>query len=489
MEVIKMKNKIILCILILSIVALVFSGCGGGNPVTPPPPETVSLSSHFELICISTGESVEGAEPFWEELIKNMDISIHMRPSLIPVGEDLQWLNRNTIYLNHPKNLKCLQDLEAKYPELLPLSYNELKSELEFYSLPLFYFSRDTKTGKIRGIIVADRVCPLLAEAMIKEGVVPLNVSFQYENVQCYDEDYDVQGLRVNADFKVDVGEWWPNVEMNTYWVPAVVLGNPDNTTQELLELKGQLEKAKEEINVLFEALAFMHLCTEPGIHNAKTQGENGINWEFPKPAEPAIRDETVNCASAANVIQYLLEDDYDEVGYVWRHTSFDSGDVGGHCTSYIKENGNYYFFDPVSLAEEDSHYPVEDGDGNFYEADLCDLIIQSTPRKYAIFWTQLSTGDEAIFAMFQSPYGHFALGSDGHNLYYPKAFDGANLEIWKDPADSVELLQASYSPEPPTNQYGVENYADYMPYANYENFDETEEQGEPEISTIPSDG
>jgi len=303
-------------------------------------------------------------------------------------------------------------------------------------------------------------------------------------------EEYNVQGLRVNADFKVDVGEWWPNVEMDTYWVPAVVLGNPDNTTEELLELKGQPEKAKEEINVLFEALAFMHLCTEPGIHNATMQGENDIWWEFPKPAEPAIRDGTVNCASAANVIQYLLENDYDEVGYVWRHTSFDSGDVGGHCTSYIKENGNYYFFDPVSLAEEDSAYPVEDGDEHFYGGgDLCDLIIQSTPRKYAIFWTQLSTGDEAIFAMFQSPYGHFALGNEGHNLYYPKAFDGANLEIWKDPVDSVELLQASYSPEPPTNQYGVENYADYMPYANYENFDETEKQGEPEISTIPSDG
>ncbi|PKP58450.1 hypothetical protein CVT91_08555, partial [Candidatus Atribacteria bacterium HGW-Atribacteria-1] len=29
-------NKIILTILILSIVTLVFSGCGGGNPVTPP---------------------------------------------------------------------------------------------------------------------------------------------------------------------------------------------------------------------------------------------------------------------------------------------------------------------------------------------------------------------------------------------------------------------------------------------------------------------
>ncbi len=34
-----MRNKIILTTLILSIIALVFSGCGGGNPVTPPVPE------------------------------------------------------------------------------------------------------------------------------------------------------------------------------------------------------------------------------------------------------------------------------------------------------------------------------------------------------------------------------------------------------------------------------------------------------------------
>jgi len=32
-----MKNKIILAFLILNMIALIFSGCGGGNPVTPPP--------------------------------------------------------------------------------------------------------------------------------------------------------------------------------------------------------------------------------------------------------------------------------------------------------------------------------------------------------------------------------------------------------------------------------------------------------------------
>ena len=488
--------------------------------------DTFQWEQDDRIIFTNTGgDRVRGDQEFFEELHKTFPgISGWGRPSLLPVLEERleQVMISNTVFMVRPENLKDLEKVEQKYPNLLPVTCSKLRS----YSPPFFYFSRDKQTGKIRGVVISIRVNPSLANVLTKK--VPLDTAFWYKNEQLqilkketeeetaksyqkkslwekkwaqepapryskhrFDnpKDYDVQGLRVNSDFKVDVGEWWPNVEMNTYWVPAAALGTPDNTKEELLKLKGQPEKAKKEINVLFEALVFIHLCTEPGIHNAKTQGKNGIGWEFPKPAEPAIRDGTVNCASAANVIHYLLEDDYDEVGYVWRHSSFDSERVGGHCTSYIKENGEYYFFDSGSLAEERSHYPVEDGDRNFYCVDSCDLIIQSTPRKYAIFWTQLSTDDEAIFAIFQSPYGHFALGNDGHNLYYPKAFDGANLKIWKDPADSVELLQASYSPKPPKNQYGVKNYADYIPYNNYEKFNETEKQGEPEISTIPSDG
>jgi hypothetical protein len=40
-----MKKKLILSILILSFVALIFSGCGGGNPVTPPPPDSEPLET------------------------------------------------------------------------------------------------------------------------------------------------------------------------------------------------------------------------------------------------------------------------------------------------------------------------------------------------------------------------------------------------------------------------------------------------------------
>jgi len=44
-----MKNKIILVILILSMITLVFSGCDGGNLVTPPIPDNGEISDYFRL--------------------------------------------------------------------------------------------------------------------------------------------------------------------------------------------------------------------------------------------------------------------------------------------------------------------------------------------------------------------------------------------------------------------------------------------------------
>lgn len=212
---------------------------------------------------------------------------------------------------------------------------------------------------------------------------------------------YNIQGLRVNADFKVDLGEWWSKVKTGTYWVPAAKLGTPDLTKEDIEKLTGKPEQAKREIDVLYEALAFMHIAMDTGSGNLKTKGANGIRWQFPKPAVLAIEEGKGNCAASSNVIRYLLEGDYEEVGFVWRHSTFDTNEPWGHCTSYIRQDGEYYFFDPVSLSEERSKYPVEDGNGSVYQGDQSDRIVQASPKKYAIFWTQLARSDEAIFVLF----------------------------------------------------------------------------------------
>jgi len=178
-----MKKMESLLMVIIVLLAFGLAGCGTAPSPTPTSPETVTLEPPLHIICVSTGEGVEGnTEELWEEMNRLLGASIHTRPSLVPVGQDLEWLTHNTIYLNHPENLECLQDLEVEYPQLLPLSCDELESELESYSSPLFYFSRDIEVDKIRGIIVAEEVHLELAE-LLSEGV-PLDVPFRYENGQ-----------------------------------------------------------------------------------------------------------------------------------------------------------------------------------------------------------------------------------------------------------------------------------------------------------------
>jgi hypothetical protein len=178
-----MKKIGIISMVIFAVFVAGLAGCGTAPSSTPTSPEIVTLESPLHIICVSTGEGVEGNnEELWEEMNRLLDASIHTRPSLVPVGADLQWLTSNTIYLNHPENLECLQDLEAEYPQLLPLSCDELESELESYSSAILYFSRDVEADKIRGIIVAEEVYIELAE-LLSEGV-PLDVPFRYENGQ-----------------------------------------------------------------------------------------------------------------------------------------------------------------------------------------------------------------------------------------------------------------------------------------------------------------
>ena len=84
----------------------------------------------------------------------------------------------NTIFLIHTSDLRDLQNLEAKYPEFLPLPYEELAS----YSFPFLYFGR--KAGRVRGIIILSRRADAspIAELLLEKGV-PLDTPLKYETI------------------------------------------------------------------------------------------------------------------------------------------------------------------------------------------------------------------------------------------------------------------------------------------------------------------
>ncbi len=87
--------------------------------------------------------------------------------------------NSNNIFIIPPWQIRQIEELEAKYPNLVSLPYDELKQ----YSYPLLYFARDTQTDRVRGLIIIDELDDSLAKLLAERGV-PLDTPFRYENGQ-----------------------------------------------------------------------------------------------------------------------------------------------------------------------------------------------------------------------------------------------------------------------------------------------------------------
>jgi len=178
-----MKKIEIISMVIFAVLAAGLAGCGTVPSSTVP--EIVSLESPLYII---GGENhVEGFMDFREEmhLIYQSTSAVSGYPLVEGIERHLEDIRKCNSILIIPPILEGIQefcDLENKHPDLCPLSCEELESELESHSSPLIYFSQDIVAYKIRGIIVADQVDPVLAE-FLSEGV-PLDVSFRYEDGQ-----------------------------------------------------------------------------------------------------------------------------------------------------------------------------------------------------------------------------------------------------------------------------------------------------------------
>lgn len=178
-----MKKLLIISMVIFAVLAAGLAGCG--TTPSPTPPEMVSLESPLYII---EGENqVEGFRDFCEEmeLIYGQMGMLGGYPLVEGVEmylENIRECNSILIIPPIPEGIQEYQYLEDEYPDLVPLSSAELEIELESYSFPLIYFSQDLQADKIRGIIVAEEVDPLLA-GLLSEGI-PLDTPFRYENGQ-----------------------------------------------------------------------------------------------------------------------------------------------------------------------------------------------------------------------------------------------------------------------------------------------------------------
>jgi hypothetical protein len=102
------NNRIILAVLILSTIAIIFSGCGGGNPVTPPidnddnsdiPEPTEAISQQIDL---SVGGEVEITDP--ESIISGVKLIIPPIPSEKRGGKSIATFTIS--YIDNPYSLE-----------------------------------------------------------------------------------------------------------------------------------------------------------------------------------------------------------------------------------------------------------------------------------------------------------------------------------------------------------------------------------------------
>ena len=179
-----MKKMESVLMVILMVFVLELAGCG-----TTPSPDSVSLEMvNLEptLYLLEGKNDVRGFLNFWKEL-QSLYGGMGMLGGfpLTQVGEYLEEAKRfNSIFVLLPisEAIQEFRYLESKYPSLCPLSCDNLESELKSHSFPLFYFSQNIETGKMRGIIVVEKLNSGLA-GLLSKGI-PLDVPFRYQNKQ-----------------------------------------------------------------------------------------------------------------------------------------------------------------------------------------------------------------------------------------------------------------------------------------------------------------
>jgi len=157
-------------------------------------------------------------------------------------------------------------------------------------------------------------------------------------------------------------------------------LGKPDTTVKELIEMKGLSAKLKEEIDNVFEVLAYVQAVNMNNYSGNEEILSDGLRWEISAHPEYVIEKNEANCFAMANTVAYLLEGDYEEVGVVW----WSIPHYGGHLYNYVKYEGEYYIFSALAYTMPSDSTPgvdgypgYENGADNGYTGNLRGLVHQ----------------------------------------------------------------------------------------------------------------
>jgi len=234
--------------------------------------------------------------------------------------------------------------------------------------------------------------------------------------------------LDFNANFDVQV-----SASIN--WIPVVALGKPTLTRDEIKALGNDPEKLQANIKTVYDAIEYLRVANFTPAREWKEIQEGNIAWGFPKPALTGIRTNSGGCAEIANLIHYLLKDDYDEEGYV----TYTCADGNGHIYNYFMKNGKYYFVDFTEFlnsAPSDVHAKET---GNMYDyrnSNYAQGNVHETtdPKAYVSYLNDSSnTNNKFVLSTMYCV--------DGDSLVMGQSKENGNLTDWFKKVDNFTVI------------------------------------------------
>ncbi len=183
------------------------------------------------------------------------------------------------------------------------------------------------------------------------------------------DSEKDLSLLRHNAEYAVKIFD-------GVYWVPAVSLGESRYTNAEIAAmLNDSPEEKQAKIGTLYEALQLYQIGDFRSADDNVYISENGIRWEYHTPGRNAVINNRGCCATDSAWLRYLLDGDYDEIGYI----STSQRDGSGHVYNYIRDGEWYYTIDLTHYRNDWIATAEENGDLDTYSQS--DIVLGNIHR------------------------------------------------------------------------------------------------------------
>ncbi|MFW6016482.1 MAG: hypothetical protein ACOCRK_08585 [bacterium] len=226
----------------------------------------------------------------------------------------------------------------------------------------------------------------------------------------------------------------------------------PTNLTEsEIKELDNlEPEDLKERITLVGDLLNYLRAHYERSGGNIKI-GENK-SWQILEPAESVIETKTANCAGAANLAAYLLENNYDEVGYIHEHSGYVNTDSpGGHVISYVKDGNDYIAFDPQQAIVTDT-YVFQDNDIEVLAAYYAEEFKpRYSDRNIALVNVIKGEGFHAVKT--HSGGANYEKIDENMRIHYPDYYKNRAWTAWEDPDDPL-FLEFGKGPDSTPQEY-----------------------------------